>query len=710
MRSIPILCIFSLCALCNGVFNRQQQQSPPLNGGPAANSKCEQITIPLCLDIQYNTTIFPNLLNHQKQEDASVEVHQFSPLVKVKCSPDLKFFLCTMYAPVCTVLDEPIPPCQELCLSAKSGCESLMNKFGFSWPEAFKCENFPPSGLCVGENKTRSSASSSNDNNFKGQNLKNQPPPQLNSLNINIVKNAEVKKFSPPQNKETHSPLGGDLSIFECELTTFSTKFTQENSDYKITFGRHVLNSCALPCSGIFFQAEQRSTLQNLNFVFATLCFLSTLFTLVTFLVDRPRFNYPEKPIIFLSLCYCVISSVFMTGYFSRERIACVQPAQLTAAANAGQNVDAFLMTNNGQDAALQSEILKTFERIKSLVGDSQNQQLFVGQGIQHSVCVFTAVIYYYFFMSACVWWVNLTLTWFLASGLKWGNEAIETSSKYFHVAAWGLPSVLTVFVLVARQVDGDVYSGLCFVGNWDSQALIYFVLTPMCVCLFLGFLFLILGVVSMLKIRQFMKHDGTKIEKLERLMIRISVFSLMFLVPTCVLVACYVYQALSIDYWLAFWWYTQKCGGTSASEMPLQIRRQCSELAEFSKSRLRPEFFVFIIKYLAILSIGFTNLIWIWSPKTLQSWRRTFNSWFCQSNVLAVQEPQGAPLLMTHQAVTKLQQNACQPSTSAIGGGAAAPMLQQQNVAAASSLDQFGGNVFRQQTGNAGVFYSSDR
>lgn len=50
---------------------------------PPHHGRCEPITIPLCKDIQYNETIMPNLLNHQKQEDAGLEVHQFYPLVKV---------------------------------------------------------------------------------------------------------------------------------------------------------------------------------------------------------------------------------------------------------------------------------------------------------------------------------------------------------------------------------------------------------------------------------------------------------------------------------------------------------------------------------------------------------------------------------------------------------------------------------------------------
>ncbi|CAM9850303.1 unnamed protein product [Bubo scandiacus] len=102
------------------------------------------ISIPLCTDIAYNQTIMPNLLGHTNQEDAGLEVHQFYPLVKVQCSLELKFFLCSMYAPVCTVLEQAIPPCRSICERARQGCEALMNKFGFPMAGAITLREFPP--------------------------------------------------------------------------------------------------------------------------------------------------------------------------------------------------------------------------------------------------------------------------------------------------------------------------------------------------------------------------------------------------------------------------------------------------------------------------------------------------------------------------------------------------------------------------------------
>ncbi|XP_057690735.1 atrial natriuretic peptide-converting enzyme-like isoform X2 [Corythoichthys intestinalis] len=115
--------------------NCVQAQQPP------TTSSCQPITIPLCQGISYTQTIMPNSLGHTSQEDAGLEVHQFYPLVKVQCSPQLKPFLCSVFVPECRA-GIVRSPCKTQCEQARAGCESLMNKFGFSWPDKLNCENF----------------------------------------------------------------------------------------------------------------------------------------------------------------------------------------------------------------------------------------------------------------------------------------------------------------------------------------------------------------------------------------------------------------------------------------------------------------------------------------------------------------------------------------------------------------------------------------
>ena len=120
-----------------------------------SKKRCEQIKIPMCQNIGYNLTSMPNMFNHDTQEEAALEVHQFRPLVEIKCSPDLKFFLCSMYAPKCQPnFKYQLPPCRSICERARKGCAPLMRQYGFSWPERMKCENFPKLGdrLCLNGN------------------------------------------------------------------------------------------------------------------------------------------------------------------------------------------------------------------------------------------------------------------------------------------------------------------------------------------------------------------------------------------------------------------------------------------------------------------------------------------------------------------------------------------------------------------------------
>lgn len=98
---------------------------------------CSDITIPICLDLPYNKTIYPNLLRHLSQEEASLELYTYFPLLKANCSDDIQLFLCSMYVPVCNPLNHALPPCRSLCNSARK-CEDIMQKFGYAWPESFR--------------------------------------------------------------------------------------------------------------------------------------------------------------------------------------------------------------------------------------------------------------------------------------------------------------------------------------------------------------------------------------------------------------------------------------------------------------------------------------------------------------------------------------------------------------------------------------------
>lgn len=126
----------------------------------------------------------------------------------------------------------------------------------------------------------------------------------------------------------------------------------------------------------------------------------------------------------------------------------------------------------------------------------------------------------------------------------------------WFHSAAWGIPGALTVMLLALNKVEGDNISGVCFVGLYDLAALRYFVLAPLCIGVAVGLSLILAGIVSLNNVRQVIQHDERNQEKLKKFMIRIGVFSCLYLVPLVTLLACYTYEQSYRSAWETTWVY----------------------------------------------------------------------------------------------------------------------------------------------------------
>merc|ERR1719220_777706 len=104
------------------------------------------------------------------------------------------------------------------------------------------------------------------------------------------------------------------------------------------------------------------------------------------------------------------------------------------------------------------------------------------------------------------------------------------------------------------NKAEGDILTGVCYVGLWNVSSLRWFVLAPFVIYLAIGTTFLILGLFSLIKIRTVMKQDGSKTDKLEKLILRIGVFSILFIVPQTVIIACLFYEQHYFSSWMLQW------------------------------------------------------------------------------------------------------------------------------------------------------------
>lgn len=537
------------------------------------NSRCEEITIPMCRGIGYNFTAMPNELNHDTQEEAGLEVHQFWPLVEIKCSSDLKFFLCSMYTPICLPeYTKPLPACRSVCERARLGCAPLMQQYGFSWPERMACERLPnqgdPENLCMDQdNRSTSLSTEIFTRNIPAMSL---PKPTKPSKNIQSLKckpgKAQKNCVYSHGDKlkdctcRCKSPL---ISLLSPTPVQESDKTNKANSLSDSAVSRFIITpkldiigvtDCVLPCHGAFLTSEEKSFATLWLTLWSGLCATSTLATATTFLIDTQRFKYPERPIVFLSACYFLVSLGYLSrSIFGHEEIVC-----------------------NG------------------------NMLRYGTQG--PGLCITVFLLIYFFGMASSVWWVILAFTWFLAAGLKWGNEAIASYSHYFHLAAWLAPTAQTVWALLTGGVAGDPIAGVCTIAPESIQI---FILAPLLMYLLLGTTFLLAGFVSLFRIRSVIKRQpGAKADKLEKLMIRIGVFSVLYTVPASSVLACHLYETTLRNEWL-------------------------SGLACPCKPRVKPLYSVLMLKYFMALAVGITSGVWIWSGKTIVSWRRLWRRLF---------------------------------------------------------------------------------
>ena len=519
---------------------------------------CQEITIPMCRGIGYNLTYMPNQFNHDTQDEAGLEVHQFWPLVEIQCSPDLKFFLCSMYAPICMHnYHKPLPACRSVCERAKSGCAPLMRQYGFAWPERMKCDVLPEYGdkdtLCMDFNTTQRGPNS----NTPSQPVATPRPPNgvdvggggsgPGSAGGRVLNQPPGPGFQPPATTVRNCDCGCKEPL---------VPITNSSSHYynKIRTGGE--DNCALNCYGPYFNEDERTFATFWIGLWSVLCCISTAMTVLTFLIDMQRFKYPERPIIFLSACYLMVS----IGYIIRLAL--------------------------GQEAVA--------------CDDYEGRKIIRYETTGPAVCTIVFLLVYFFGMASSLWWVILSFTWFLSAGLKWGQEAIASYSQYFHVAAWLIPSVKSIAVLALSSVDGDPVAGICFVGNQNIDNLRGFVMAPLFVYLLIGTSFLLAGFVSLFRIRSVIKQQGrAKTDKLEKLMIRIGIFSVLYTVPATIVIACFFYEQHFTERW------------------------QRSRTCPCSEDRLRPDYSVFMLKYFMCLVVGITSGFWIWSGKTLDSWRR---------------------------------------------------------------------------------------
>lgn len=287
--------LFSSLVL-ESVHASASSQNEAAGGDRTRVRKCEPIGVRTCHGLGYNHTGLPNFVGHDTQPDADLQLRTFAPLIQYGCSAHLRFFLCAVYAPMCTEkVPDVIGPCRSVCERVRGRCEPVLRQFGFPWPANLNCSKFHAANdhdhMCMeggGEDG--------------------------GGFRTNETEDDDVI-FPSPDYRTRAAPVTGGRGW--CR----SLKFLYSNRS----------RSCLLRCDqNLSFSAKDKRVMDIWMTVWSIMGVLCAVFVAVTFLVDDPAAprssgGSPDRHVVFMTLCHGMTSIVYaVRAVAGRDVIACV--------------------------------------------------------------------------------------------------------------------------------------------------------------------------------------------------------------------------------------------------------------------------------------------------------------------------------------------------------------------------------------------------
>ncbi|KAH8283264.1 hypothetical protein KR044_011512, partial [Drosophila immigrans] len=421
------------------------------------------------------------------------QIAKLLPLIESGCSKRARFLLCSALFPLCSPdVPRPVTACKSLCETVKGECAAnatpdLMQL----WPQFLSCDSLPQPenhDLCMqipqetvatlgmpqspAEPQEAAPAAAAGGTAAATESPPSPPQQQMYWSWMAWKMSSQLGKS--PAGSSSSLPRSGD-GLSYCPQN-FS--LNPENAD-----------ECLPQCQrDAFHSTQQKKLTESLILGLSAVCFVLTLFALVTFWAEPTRFGYPERPVLFLCLCYNLFSVCYL------ERIVFHQSRSL---------------------ALLQEPAARSVARGSVVV---------VSPCALTPPCLASYISTSYLSLCAASWWLIFALCFYLSSHKKWSSEALEKRSGLFHVLAWVPPLAPPIAALLLERVRPSELTGMCTAPG--------FVELPALALLLLGLYFTLRASRSLHSLQQQLQPTVAH-QRFAQIRKRFVVFSLLFFVPT---------------------------------------------------------------------------------------------------------------------------------------------------------------------------------